>query len=125
MSLTVRVNQQKRERLEVVLDGSLDSDTDTQLEAALESAITPATRHVTFNMSGLKYISSAGIRVVAMTTKAMKDNGGAVAITELQPQIRRVFDIIKALPSMGVFASHAEADAYFAEMQRQVLEEGK
>lgn len=125
MSLTVEVNPQQVGQWEVVLNGSLDSDTASDLEEALEPVLKPETRRITFNMSGVDFISSAGIRVVAVTAKAMKANGGALAITQLQPQIQRVFDIIKALPSMGVFASQAEADEYFAEMQRQVLEEGK
>ena len=125
MSLSIEVFPRQPERWEVVLHGSLDSDTAPDLEKALEPAMTSATRHITFNLSGLEFISSAGIRVVALTTKAMKANGGAVAVTQLQPQIQRVFDIIKVLPSLGVFASQAEADEYFAEMQRQVLEEGK
>jgi len=125
MSLTIEVNRQRQEQWEVVLGGSLDSDTAPLLEKALEPVLKDETRQVTFNMRGVDFISSAGIRVVAVATKALKANGGALAVTELQPQIRRIFDIIKALPSLGVFASQAEADLYFAEMQRQVLEQGK
>ena len=40
----------------------------------------------------------------------------------LQPQIRKVFDIIQALPSLNVFESVEELDQYLAEMQRKVRE---
>ena len=40
----------------------------------------------------------------------------------LQPQIRKVFDIVKAVPVSDVFASVAELDAYLDTMQRKVLE---
>ena len=122
MSLTIEFDQKQSDQWEVKLNGSLDSDTAPDLEDALAPVMRDDTRHITFNMSGVDFISSAGIRVVVITTKAMKANGGAVTITELQPQIQRVFDIVEALPNIGVFASRAEADAYFAEMQRQVLE---
>ena len=36
----------------------------------------------------------------------------------LQPQVKKIFEIINALPSMDVFASVAELDAYLDAMQR-------
>ena len=45
-------------------------------------------------------------------------------MTALRPQIKKVFDIMNALPSMNVFASEEEADSYLAEMQKRKQEEG-
>jgi ABC-type proline/glycine betaine transport system permease subunit len=42
--------------------------------------------------------------------------------TTLQPQIRKVFEIIQALPSLNIFESVAELDRYLAAMQRKVRE---
>jgi hypothetical protein len=39
----------------------------------------------------------------------------------LQPQIKKVFEIINALPSLQVFATIEELDNYLTEMQRQTL----
>jgi hypothetical protein len=35
----------------------------------------------------------------------------------MQPQIEEVFEIIKALPGLGVFRNNAELDAYLAARQ--------
>jgi hypothetical protein len=43
--------------------------------------------------------------VVLVAKKAIKAAGGDVALMNLQPQIRKVFDIIQALPSLSVFES--------------------
>jgi hypothetical protein len=45
-----------------------------------------------------------------------------VALTNLQPQIRKVFEIIQALPSLNIFESVEELDRYLAAMQRKVRE---
>jgi len=37
----------------------------------------------------------------------------------LQPQIQKVFDIIKALPSQQVFSTMRELDDYLDRIQRQ------
>jgi len=38
----------------------------------------------------------------------------------LQPQIQKVFDILKAIPSLKVFASIQELDRYLDLMQKKV-----
>ena len=61
------------------------------------------------------------MRVILVTQKAMKAAGGEMALTNLQPQIRKVFEIIMALPSMNVFEDVAELDRYLTGIQKKVL----
>jgi anti-sigma B factor antagonist len=42
-------------------------------------------------------------------------------MTNLQPQIRKVFEIIMALPSLNVFESVADLDRYLTGIQKKVL----
>jgi anti-sigma B factor antagonist len=100
--------------------GSLDSNTYTMLEDRLALIKKGNPRAIIFDLKGLTYISSAGVRVFVGLRKTMKMSGGTVAFANLQPQIRKVFDIIQALPSMNVFESVEELDKYLAEMQRKV-----
>ena len=39
-----------------------------------------------------------------------------------QPAVRKVLDIVKAIPAGGIFKDVAELDAYLDEMQKQVRE---
>ncbi len=102
----------------VALRGRLDSQTapilDERLELVLKSA--PA---LLFDMAGLEYISSAGIRVLVKARKALEARGGGVAVAHLQPPVRRVIDILKAVPSIDIFAADAQMDAFIERMQRQ------
>jgi len=43
----------------------------------------------------------------------------------LQPQIQKVFDILKAIPSLKVFASIEELDRYMDVMQKAVQKQNK
>ena len=43
-------------------------------------------------------------------------------LLNLQPQVRKVFDIIKALEGMNVFKSQEEMDEYLLAMQNKVLD---
>jgi anti-anti-sigma regulatory factor len=52
----------------------------------------------------------------------MKKGGGKTLLVNLKPQIRKVFDIVQALPAQRLFNSVRELDEYLAEIQRQVRE---
>ena len=74
------------------------------------------------DLEGLDYISSAGIRSVFKARKALAARAGKVLVVNPQPQIQKVFDLVKAVPLNEIFTSVAEADAYLDAMQRKVVE---
>ena len=79
------------------------------------------TRHLVVKKTPrpLNYLSSAGIRVILKARDALKKNNGKVTFMNLQPQIKKVFDIINALPSVQIFASIEELDEYLDAMQKK------
>ena len=77
-------------------------------------------RFLVFDLDELDYLSSAGIRVILKTRGALKKNNGKITFMNLQPQIKKVFDIINALPSMQIFANIEELDEYLDVMQKKV-----
>jgi anti-sigma B factor antagonist len=103
--------------------GSLDSNTYGVLEKKVEYLLREGqAKHITFDMAGVDYISSMGVRVVLKAQKELKHLGGSLTMMNLQPQIKKVFEIINALPSMQVFSSIQELDGYLAEMQKQTIQ---
>ena len=101
--------------------GSLDANTSFRLEEEVNDALQDATRGLIFDFELLEFISSAGIRIVLRTQKEIQQKGGLFMMVNLQPQIRKIFDIIKALPNLVVFASIEELEDYLAEMQKSSL----
>lgn len=124
MPLTVTAKEREAGVVTVLPAGSLDSNTYTILEDRLALIRKSNPRAIIFDLKGLTYISSAGVRVFVGIKKAMQAAGGTVALANLQPQIRKVFEIIQALPSLNIFESVEELDRYLAEMQRKVQEKG-
>ena len=50
----------------------------------------------------------------------MDNRGGKFLLVNLQPQIKKVFEIIKALDGMNVFKNQEEMDDYLTAMQNKV-----
>jgi anti-sigma B factor antagonist len=122
MALTVS-SSEKIPRVFVLCPvGSLDSNTFQVLEKKVEYLLREGqAKLITLDMAGVVYISSMGVRVILKTQKELKQRGGSLVMMNLQPQIKKVFEIINALPSLQIFSSVQEMDAYLTEMQRQTL----
>ena len=103
--------------LRLQLIGSLDGDTATELDQYIDQHAAPSINHIIYNMAQLDYISSAGLRSIFMSLKKMQAKGGKVAVVNRQPQIVKVFDIVKAIPDLQIFASWDEMDSYLNAMQ--------
>ena len=115
MPLDIDVNETKPGNARVALTGSLDSESAPQLEKEL-SALNANV--IAFDMTNLAFISSAGLRVIFAAAKRQRAKGGQIGMSNLRPGVRKVFEIVKALPDMNVFASEKEMDAYLASFQR-------
>lgn len=121
MSLEIQIKRDldlSRQHIATVeLTGSLDTATAPELERGLMPLIDAQLRHLVFDLAGLKFISSAGLRVFGIARKRMNESGGQLAFVNMQPQIEEVFEIIKALPGLDVFRNMAEMDSYLSARQ--------
>lgn len=114
-------SKQKMEGVYIVSPaGRLDTATYAELEERVDMVLEEKPHTLVFDMEEVEYISSMGVRVIAKAQKALKAHNGKVVLLNLQPQIQKVFDIIKALPPQQVFSSMDELDDYLDRMQRQV-----
>lgn len=112
------VGQKTTGAVTVKLTGSLDTATAPELERQLSPVLAGGATDLVFDLAGLKFISSAGLRVISTARRQLKERGGQASFINLQPQIQEVFDIMKALPGIAIFKDVAELDRYLAARQR-------
>ncbi|MBD2627669.1 STAS domain-containing protein [Trichormus variabilis] len=123
MPLQIHVENTNSSTLCLALDGQLDTLTATDLDTSIQKSLTPNTQTLILNLQNLSFISSAGLRVLAKARKTMTSRKGKVFFTHPTPQVKKVFDIVKAVPLSEVFANTQELDAYLTAMQASVNEE--
>jgi len=75
------------------LEGPIDSVTAPDLDGWLAPLTTAEGTNLLLDLSGVGYISSAGLRSVMTAHKASIARGGSVAICSVQPHVRGVFDV--------------------------------
>lgn len=107
----------------VALAGALNTDTAPDFEKRLMAVLEGKHQLTVLDMQDLDYISSAGLRVIFKAAKQAKAAGLRMAAANRKPHIDKVFEILKALPDMAVFANEQELDDYLDAMQERARQE--
>lgn len=105
--------------------GSIDSDTYLILQKKVDEVMSQSPRVIVFDMKEVSYISSMGIKVILRAREMVEGGGGIMLMTDLQPQIAKVFDIVKAIPTQNIFSGIEEMDRYLASIQRKEIDKRK
>jgi anti-anti-sigma factor len=102
----------------VKLTGSLDTATAPELERQMILCLAGPVSHLVFDLAGLNFVSSAGLRLFQMARKQMVARGSQASFMNMQPQVEEVFTIIQSLPGIGVFKDLEALDRYLATRPR-------
>ena len=121
-ALTVSVNKIADGVFTVIPAGPIDTDTHTILQKKLDTILRPIPKVLIFDIKDVNYVSSMGITVIINAKETVEKSGGIVLLLNLQPQIQKLFDIIKAIPNTHIFSSRQELDRYLDAMQKQEIE---
>ncbi|UPY38247.1 STAS domain-containing protein [Sediminicoccus sp. KRV36] len=90
-----------------ILDGRLDTATAALTETRLLTMLEKAS--VIADLSEVRYVSSAGLRVLLKAAKQAKATGASFAVVGLQPPVREVFEISGFDKIIPAYATRAEA----------------
>jgi anti-anti-sigma factor len=122
MSLKVRVEEGRALSKTIVLEGRLDNETVADFDKELDGVLGSAVKVVVVDLTALDYITSAGLRSMFRAQKVMNVRSGKVVMLNPQPQVQKVFDIVKAVDLGAVFKNVRELDDYLDAMQKKVAE---
>ena len=75
-------------------DGRIDTLAADEMDQALQAAVAGGSHKIVVDMSGVDYISSAGLRVLAAVLVKCRDEGGDMKLAALNQRVTRVFNII-------------------------------
>ena len=126
MNVKIHPNKDKEGFYTVVPVGPIDSDTYLDFSDRVTPLLVKTTKGIILDLSNVDYISSAGLGVLFTMKKFLKSNDGDLLFCNLKPQIKRIFEIVNALPKETLFKNAEEADAYLYKMMtRNIEDEGK
>ena len=124
MPLKIKVETKGTGVYLVTLEGPLDATTHVSFEKQVEHILMPTTKMVILDMQEVDYISSLGLGAIFKIRQILIKQNGNLGVTNLQPQVKKVFEAVAAMPN-GIFANLQEVDDYLTEIQRNYKEKNK
>lgn len=101
------------ERIEDIMvvsaEGQMNSGNALAIETELLSHVDKGEHRIVLDLSLLSYISSAGLRVVLVLARRLKQVNGTLVLCALQARVREVFDISGFFAILTVVDTREEA----------------
>jgi anti-anti-sigma factor len=94
--------------------GRLDASTATETDRRLAALVAAGARLVVLDLSGVEYVSSAGLRVFLSAAKRLQQAQGKLVLASPTPQARQVLDMAGFSALIPVFDTSAAAAASLA-----------
>jgi anti-sigma B factor antagonist len=90
----MEINQSQQEDVTVVsLGGRFDAQSAGAADESLGSLLADGCPKLLVDLSGVEYISSAGLRVLLSTAKKQNAAGGKLVLCGLKPYVQEVFEV--------------------------------
>jgi anti-sigma B factor antagonist len=123
MALSIQLDEGRSFTKTLRLSGRLDNQTAADLDRELDKVLATPMKALVFDLGGLEYTTSAGLRSFLRAQKSMGQRGGQTLFVNVQAPVQKVFDIIKAVELNAVFRNVQELDQYLDVMQKKARDE--
>ena len=105
----MQINQKREgEVYTFFLNGRFDAHSAGEVEEKLDLAVSQGAQKLLVDLSGVEYISSAGLRVLLAIAKKLKEKEGQIKLCCLQPYVKEVFDVAGLTQIFKIYGTHQE-----------------
>lgn len=108
MAIEIQQEQVGSVRL-LALGGRFDTETAVDVELALQDLLAAGEREFLIDLSGIGYVSSAGLRVLLSLAKQLDGGKGSLRLCGLNAAVTQVFDVAGFSKLFAIFPDRAAA----------------
>ncbi len=107
---TLSVQTERNDEAVIVCPvGRVDGSNVEILECAVREQIEAGEKSLVFDLAGLNYVSSAGLRVLLVTARRLQAEGGTTRFCGLSESIAHIFEISGFSSILAVYDSRDDA----------------
>ena len=107
------------------LNGHINDRTAPLLHEEIDRLLAGPAKTLVLDMANVEMVTSAGVGTIMKARETAQQKGGDLAMNNLQPQVKRVFEIMSLVPTLNVFESEKELDEYLTKVQERIIDDEK
>lgn len=92
----------------VILSGETDWTTVSELTDALSAQVATGTRHLTIDISALRFADTASIRALAVTARTLNGRGGALELLNPTTALAATLELMGVEPMVTIRADGSQ-----------------
>ena len=116
-NLSVYRNEKRKGFFIIHPVGAINTNTSLSLQNEVDQIFASKPEIIVFDMNHINYINFRGLRVILKTILEMDQRNGKVYLTNLQPQIKEMFEIMNGALPEWIFESRKQLGNYLDAMQ--------
>jgi anti-anti-sigma factor len=93
--------------------GPINTNTFQILQKEMQRILESSPEIVLIDMNQVNYINFRGLRVILKTVMEMNQRKGKVCLTNLQPQVKEMFEIMHGILPKWIFEGRKQLEHYF------------
>ena len=122
MDLSIKISNQDNGVVSVAPVGVINNETVGVFDSKMQGVLAGNPLTVVVDMKDISFLSSEGVGAIIKYKQLVESESKSYILVNLQPQIKKVFEIMKLLVTLHVFESVAELDEYLLRIQKQIID---
>ena len=98
----------------IALSGEIDLACSPELREVLHVHVKAKRAALLLDFGGVEYVDSSGLATLVEYVRKVQDFGGRLALAEVSPRVRTIFDLVRLSEIFPIYATLAEAKAALA-----------
>lgn len=114
--MEVKVDKMKGAEI-ITVFGKIDAYQSIKLKDALNEIIDKGSKKIIVNLHDVSFLDSTALGTLISALKKIKNKGGEICITRLQPNVEEIFELTHLNKIFKIFPSNEEAIDYLASLE--------
>jgi len=112
MELTTR----KEGKVRIIqLEGRLDVHLSLEIEQAINDLIDSGEKYLLFDLAGVQYLSSSGLRIFIAAMRRVKGLDGSIKLANMSESVKKIFKVVELIDLFEIYPSVEEALTAFGQ----------
>jgi len=112
--MELRTNKEGKVQV-IHLEGRLDVHLSLEIEQSVNDLIDKGEKYLLFDLDGVQYLSSSGLRIFIAAMRRLKGIDGGLKLANMSESVKKIFKVVELIDLFEIYASEDEALRAFSD----------
>ncbi len=106
----MELSTRKEGKVQIIqLEGRLDVHLSLEIEQEVNELIDKGEKFLLFDLEGVQYLSSSGLRIFIAAMRRLKGVDGSLKLANMSDSVKKIFKVVELIDLFEIYSSVEEA----------------